>query len=394
MSIKRAMLISLIFGIGIGVSITLYIMSKNNGYAVIAPETPPTTSPIVVTPMPENSSEIRLAWYYNKPRNNADMLNIVEWYDFFILIQGDDEEREQMIALGAKRPILQYLEFESIQDPDSCSDEPKLNQVAYLPGDFCDIEDKHPDWFLLDEYGDRIIVIEDDEKWVLMDPANAGWQAFFLERIYQSQADSNWDGIFLDNVPVTLAFREDDGQVPAQYPDDASYQAAIQEMLAYLQTNYFAPNAKLLFANLVSRRDDRTWADNLTHLNGVMHEGWAIDWPNKYRSVDVWEQHMRLAEETQAMGKTILLISQGTKDDLALQEFAFASYLLVNHGNAIFRYANSDDYREVWLYDNYNVDLGQPLTSRYQDGDVWQRDFANGSVIVNPSKHTAEISVE
>ena len=93
------------------------------------------------------------------------------------------------------------------------------------------------------------------------------------------------------------------------------------------------------------------------------------------------------------MGKDIILVSQGTKDDLELQEFAFASYLLVNQGRAIFRYANSNKYREVWVYENYNVPLGAPLGPRYKDGDAWRRDFTNGTVMVNPDTHKSEIQI-
>ena len=125
-----------------------------------------------------------------------------------------------------------------------------------------------------------------------------------------------------------------------------------------------------------------------------MHEGWAIDWPNGYRPVAIWEKQMTLAEQTQEMGKSIVLISQGTKDDTTLQRFAFASYLLINRGHAFFRYANSNYYRDVWLYDNYDYDLGGPLGPRYRDGNAWKRDFTNGNVIVNPETHEVEINIK
>jgi hypothetical protein len=148
-----------------------------------------------------------------------------------------------------------------------------------------------------------------------------------------------------------------------------------------------------MFANLVARRDDADFTSYLTYLDGVMHEGWAVDWPNRYRSAKTWEKQMSLAEDTQAMGKTIILVSQGKQDDLELQKFAYASYLLINQGRATFRYGNSDNYHEAWLYDDYNLDLGQPLGPRYHDGKAWRRDFTNGFVTVNPETHQAQINV-
>lgn len=256
------------------------------------------------------------------------------------------------------------------------------------------ISEQHPDWFLLDTEGQRILVQDRDTNLYLMDPGNPGWRSFFLDRIKKIQAEPNWDGVFLDNVPVTLAFREQSGHLPAAYPDDTSYQAAVQGFLKYLYESYFQPNKKLVFANLVSRKDDAAWVSQLNYLDGAMHEGWAIDWPDGYRSADTWEKHMALAEQTQETGKTIVMVSQGTQDDRALQNFAFASYLLINHGNAFFRYANSDNYADVWLYENYTYDLGEPLGSRYRDGQAWKRDFARGNVLVNPETHQVEINMK
>ena len=353
-------------------------------------ELPPTTP----TRGSSTNATARLAWFTSLPKNNEDIFKIAEWFDLYILIQGDEDSRDTVIDLGVEGPILQYVNFDSIQDPGSCIENPKINQVADLPGDFCQISDQHLDWFLLDLNGQRIVLQDGNSNWYLMDPSNTGWRTFFLERIEKFQADPNWDGVFLDNVPVTLAFREADGSLPAAYPDDASYQAVIQDFLKFLYEEYFQPNGKLLFANLVSRKDDTDWVNHISYLDGVMHEGWAIDWPDGYRSAETWENHMRLAEQTQQLGKYIILVSQGTQEDTTLQNFAFASYMLINHGRAAFRYANSDDYNEIWLYDNYASSLGDALGDRYPVGSAWKRDFTNGSVLINPETHEVEIIIK
>lgn len=335
---------------------------------------------------------VRLAWFTNVP-GKQDLINVLGRFDLFILHRNEVKGRDSMVSLGAKGLMLQYLLFQAIHDPGSCVAEPNANQAAFQPGDFCTISTQHSDWFLLDRQGQRIRVQDDGDDYYLMDPGNSEWRAFCLDRIRQTQVDPNWDGIFLDNVPVTLAHLEKSGKLPAAYPDDADYQAAVQGFLKYLYEGFFQSEDKRLFANLVSRKDEAAWANQLNFLDGVMHEGWAIDWPDRYRPAETWEKQMLLAEQTQDMGKTIILVSQGTRDDTTLQEFAFASYLLVNHGKAFFRYANSDKYREVWLYADYTVNLGAPLGSRYLDSDTWRRDFTNGHVVVNPETHEAEIYI-
>lgn len=353
----------------------------------ITPSDPSLTSNI------SNNAPARLAWFTSLPKNTDDLLSVSNWFDLFILIQGDEERRDFIKNSNVSGAILQYVEFETIQDPGSCIAEPEINQVAYKPGDFCKISEQHPDWFLLDRSGNRIYTTDDGNTWYLMDPGNPGWQNFFLERIKDFQSDPGWNGVFLDNVPVTLAFREDEQNIPAAYPDDLSYQSAIRYFLRYLFIEYFQPNSKLLFANLVARRDDSGWANYLPYLDGAMYEGWSLDWPNGYRSTEDWERQMKIAEHTQQAGKYIILVSQGKEEDLPLQKFAFASYLLINQGRAFFRYSNSSSYSEIWLYDNYSINLGEPLGPRYQVELEWKRDFARGSVIVNPVTQEAEIIV-
>ncbi len=340
------------------------------------------------------SPAAKLVWFTYIPKEK-DLRTVAQNFDFYILIQGNEDERDRMIDYGAKGPFIQYLEFESIQDPGSCSDEPEVNQVADFAGDFCKISNEHPDWFLLDRNGKRIRLEDGGHVWYLMDPGNEAWRAFYLERIRLFQdGDENWAGVFLDNVPLTLAFREDDGNLPALYPDDAAFQEAVQGFLRYLHENYFSPKNKLLIGNLSSRKDDSDWMRHLENLDGAMLEGWAIDVPDRFRPVERWEEHLRLAEETQAAGKIILLVSRGEKDDYALQEFAYASFLLIQQGRAYFRYAGGSEYNSVWLYENYRYDLGEPLGVRYKVGDAWRRDFTRGSVTVNPYTHEVEIRAE
>jgi hypothetical protein len=367
-----------------------------------APLQPPTPTPtLIVAPSTPTSTielsqdiQIQLAWFY-KPPLDGNLEQIARNYQFYIMSKGNEDKRDKLIALGAKKPILQYIRFEAIMDPGSCTRTPWQNNAAFQAGDFCTISAQHPDWFLLDQNGQRISDPYGGESFYLMDPGNPGWRAFFLDRIRQTQdGDKDWGGVFLDNVEVSLIRRQKDREIPAAYQDEAGYTAAVQGFLQYLSENYFKPTGRLLYANLVARKDESDWTQNIKYLDGVMHEGWAIDWPNGYRSAETWEKQMQLAEQTQAMGKFIVLVSQGTRENLELEKFAFASYLLINQGQAAFRYANSQFYNTPWLYDNYKIDLGAPLGMRYRDGGAWRRDYSHGSVLVNPQTHEAQINLK
>ena len=326
---------------------------------------------------------IRLAWFYKPPENGrADLLP--GQYDAFVLTKNDEQTRDLLRSMGVSTPILQYVLFNAIQDPGSCTLQPFRNQVADRPGDFCFISANHPDWFLLDVNGGRI----SSDRYYIMDPGNAGWRAFWLDRVRQNQNELGWRGVFLDNVEGGLAeFRKSDP--PAKYSDHASYQAAVEGFLQYLSQNYFQPEGRIAMANIISLEDSATWFRYLTYLDGAMDEGFAVDWWAGYQEPQLWLQEIERLEQAQKLGKTLILVAQGDRYNLARQQFALGSYLLANQGLAVFRYGHHSSYNQNWTYDNYALDLGAPLGPRYAQGSAWRRDFERGFIVVDPFNHTA-----
>jgi hypothetical protein len=338
------------------------------------------------------SSTVNLAHFY-KPPSNSTAETLASNYDFIILSGTDEPFRNELIAKGYGNTILQYFGFIGVQDPGSCTATPRMNQVAYKPGDFCSLSKKFPDWFLLDNRGRRIPASPGSDTY-RMDPGHPGWRAFFLKRVLDYQAQKGWSGLFLDNLEASLSFIQRDGRRSAKYPDDASYQAAIRGFLQNLKVNYAQALNRPMVANIIARQDSASWFGYLPYLDGAMQESWAVDWAlDQYVSVDKWKSDLVLAEKTQEQGKHIVLVSQGRYLDAARQQFAYASYLLITNGKAAFRYANAAGYRQVWPFSNYKIDLGTPLGSRYQSGNLWRRDFTKGYVIVDPVSHTATISI-
>ena len=337
-------------------------------------------------PMP--SRTINIAHFFKPP--NMDAATAAGTFGTIILTGGDHSYKNQLAVNGFSSDVPQYLRADGIQDPGSCTETPLNNQVAYVTGDFCYISQNHPDWFLLDAYGRRITVTSSGDYY-RMDPANEGWRNFFLTRVLEIQNQYGWSGLFLDNVEGSLS--KFYGPKPARYPDNASYQNAVAGFLQYLKVNYSQRYGRPLIGNIVARADDAVWFTYLQHLDGAMQERFAVGWDETdYLDVDDWEDDLAFMERTQASGKYVILIAPGNRTDLRRQTFAFASYLLMSQGKAAFRYSTDDAYREVWQYDNYDVDLGNPLGARYRQGAYWRRDFRNGYVLVDPVAHSATIS--
>ncbi len=361
--------------------------------AVLSQPTPllaqPTAVPKTALPL---AQPVRLVWFYRPPKN-GDLASLAKYFDVYILTHLDEPVRDSLRAQN-KGPFLLYLRADAIQDPGGCNIEPYQNQVAYKVGDFCEIERKHPDWFLRDANGSMISRIDpdDDTRYVRMDPGNPEWRAFFLERA-QSLESLGWDGVFLDGVEASRAKFARRGAMPAKYPDDLQYQAAMQGFLEYLSVNYFRPKHRLLFANISEMGDNAIWFRYLASLDGAMQESFAVDWLDGYLSVTDWEAMAALIDKTQQLDKHVILVAQGKQADTRRELFAFASYLLVNSGRASFRYASSNAYSSLWLYPSYDIDLGAPLGPRYRVSNGWRRDFENGSVTIDLVSHSAEITL-
>lgn len=339
-------------------------------------------------PTAEFRKNVMLAWFY-KPPQDGDLAWLAGNMDFFVLTHKDEETRDALRQMGSQAPVLQYYLMQEIQDPDSCSDVPYGNQVAYNPGDFCRISEEHPDWFLINQNGERIA----GKRSVMMDPGSEGFRDFWLQRALESRQQWGWEGVFIDNVEASLGKRHEKGQLPIKYPDNASYQAAIEGFLAHLSNGLRTPGHPL-WANVIAVEDDLTWQRYLAYLDGVMIEDFAVDWTDGYRSQVEWETQMDRIGWVQEQGKSALLVAQGEKMDFDRFRFTLASYLLVNDGRAYFRYANDQAYDEIWAYEPYTVQLGRPLGPRYQKWRSWYRDFEHGSVWVSPGQHTAGIELK
>ncbi len=346
-----------------------------------------------------SSDLVQLAWFY-KPPADGNLSVQAHYFDNFILTRRDEAARDQLQALGVSVPIVQYYLSNAVHNPgpNDCKAQPWGNTVADQPGDYCWIRDNHPDWFLYDAQGKPVTSSGGGQTVTFMNPANPGWQQFFVERLLARQQTYGWQGLFLDNVDGGLQRFQQMNVTLRDYPDDESYVAAVESFLLALHEGYQHATDRPILANLTELSEQATWFRYLEYLDGAMEEGWGVDWHSGYYPVSIWEENIDRAIQTQALGKRAILVSQADdRDDLQRQQFAFASYLLASNGNAAFRYASSTSYDEPWLYDNYDQApaLGQPLGAAYrQQGNDWRRDFEHGYVTANPETHASAIVVQ
>ena len=100
---------------------------------------------------------------------------------------------------------------------------------------------------------------------------------------------------------------------------------------------------------MISLRDDVVWFRYLQRLDGATVERFAVGWQSgQYLNAVTWKDQLTQMEQAQALGKQLILVTQGTQTDNKRQPFTSASYLLISAGLASFRFTYSDNYNEAW----------------------------------------------
>jgi hypothetical protein len=378
------------------------------GTAGSGPATRPVAGP-TRTPTPE-PLPVRRALFPKPPKDGTTAREIAREASLIILTKNDESFRDAVRAAGYNGLILEYITASDVDAPpgageagDSCDDStftPWNNQVAYEQGDFCNTIHPNEDWFLHNGRGERLYEQGEDRRFYYLNPASEGWRAFVVGRLLrllegdEHHAPLGYDGIFLDNVPLSLdkvrdKLENSDGTVQ-EFANDAAYRAA---WLSYLRDVSDALHPRWpVWARLISDPlDGRNWELYLPHLDGAMSEAFATNWPGATYTPDEWQASLTQAEQVLAMGKGYLAQSHGEDD--ARQPFALASFLLIADGtDTFFRYSKNTEYSKWLDYENYRVHLGAPRGARYHLGaGRWRRDFTSGYVVVDPVAQKGQI---
>ena len=398
-------LIILILILASGIFIVVYLFQQKMNPPIPTATVPPTAQPTIspeeltsVEPWFEHDpGKIALFFNYQPPNTDEDMLTLIEKFTAVILTGNNESSRDLIKQNGFSTPVIRYMILNEIMDPGSCDKKPYQNQAANQKGDFCWIDEEHPEWFMRNEKGVDFKV----GFGRMMDPSQQGWRDFFLDRVTSYQKEYEWDGLFLDNVIVSLNVFDRLSGVERISNYDDPYEFINQEVL-FLKQIRETFTAEFPGQPIVGNMIDTDYSSEtslndymrlLNYLNGVMIEDFAVDWNLRYKSAETWEKQMDLIERTHDAGRNVIAMIQ-SEGKLVIDRLTFglASYFLVDQGLCGFRYyieENGDD--ALGYYSFYSLDLGEPIGKRYKDGNRWRRDFKNGFVWVNPENHESAI---
>ena len=332
----------------------------------------------------------RFAWFY-KPPANASAAELAARFDVVVLTRNDEGFRDQLKAADPSLQVLQYVLANEIQDAGSA--QPWRNQAAWNPGDAAALLAQHPDWFARDEAGRPLSRRIDGARTIFtMDPSRRGWTDYLVNRVLAHNIQAGWDGVFLDNVEMSLSKRRREGPIPAAHPTDAAWQDAMVGHVAAIH-RAFAAAGRPVWANVIEGGDSVAEIERLApHLEGTMDESFGTGWDGRPRTGASWERDLAAVEARASRGDHSLLVAQGARRDQTALRYAYASYLLVAGPTVSFRYSDhTTAYAEVWWSDEFDRALGEPLGRRYRTATGWARDFEGGRVTVDPVAGTATV---
>jgi Hypothetical glycosyl hydrolase family 15 len=254
----------------------------------------------------------------------------------------------------------------------------------------------HEDWFWHNASSERVASTADQK--LLMNVSVAGFQQYWEQSLEDQVSAGQYDGIFFDSASPALLQAECGGggagqdarlsgtQVKSTVFTElgnvtwiAAWQAWMQKLSADLAAKGIPliPNTSAFTT---------TWdTTNYGLTSGIFDEGFAgtgfaeADW------VASTSELLKLAAADKIM---ILQNYLGSASDVATRMYYLGNYLLVKGRHTYLEYFASGPLE--W-YPEWKIDLGAPaaaqgadVSSLLQNG-VYRRDFAKGSVLVNPS---------
>jgi hypothetical protein len=308
-------------------------------------------------------------------------------------------------ALRALNPSFLVLHYhlsmwQSAPTTDFILPDPSCNgQPVCWANDYPTVN-THEDWFWHDTSNARCASTADGK--LLMNLLDAGFQQYWEQSLEQQVAAGEYDGIFADSASPALLQGQVGGQdsrlagTGAKSSPIAEWnnQTFIQGWETWIKQLNDDLGAKGIPLIPNTSAFTTTWDDTNYGLTaGAFVEGFAgtgfamADW------VASTDELLKLAAADKIM---ILQNYLGSATDLATRMYYLGNYLLVKGHHTYLEYFASSTLE--W-YPEWKIDLGAPsgpattdVSTLLQSG-VYRRDFAKGSVLVNPSGSTVTVQL-
>ena len=289
----------------------------------------------------------------------------------------------------AKNPDIVILAYTPIQSVNTGSLFDSRNFNSNLNSQIKD------NWWLRDSSG-NIISTWPGLKNINIATDWAEWFPIFVRDVVLSTG--YWDGVFYDMVDSDISWvnggdvdLDRDGKKDDLASSGASWRAAMIKMLEKSRQLFGSEKVIIINGSSVSEYQK--------NINGRMFE----DFPTPWQGGGQWRDSMNAAKKNLTENNYpdfIVFNGLGSEYNLQKMRFGLASSALVG---VYFSYDNNIARHDaIWWYDEYNVELGNPLgaaknllnskATTFENG-VWRRDFENGVVIVNSTGKVQKVNL-
>jgi hypothetical protein len=242
----------------------------------------------------------------------------------------------------------------------------------------------HPGWLARGPGGSPIVFGEN----YATDVGNASYQRACIAHAIALGKQGGFDGIFLDNVNAKLSYEFPSGfnAKALQFPSDAAWQSAMYSFLSFAGPAVHAAGLRL-YAN-IGGGSAAVWQRFNGPLDGAEEESWTDAGDGLAQQVPWWREKLDNVAWSEAHGKYVILHSYNTSE--SANTYGLATMLLVAGGYTSYSTSNANYTSGVAWHPEYATAkrLGRPLGGyRIRRNGVYERVFARGIVLVNPTLH-------
>ncbi len=332
----------------------------------------------------------KLANYYLKtPISNSEINKLAKWDVVILGMQVQDTNLNIFSELKNLNPNIKIIAY--------------LSSMEFPIQNYKILESSNGPWHKM--------YAQINSSWWLKDKQNnihSIWPGNYSFNVTNSEFNSwlpkfvkqelintgNWDGVFFDNVL---------DKINNTNLTDNQWQEGMKKLLE--NTRKELGNNKIILINSSS------YTKNF--INGRIYESWPDKWQGSW--VGQMNDYKNLNNSINYLPHIIILNpntnNTGDKNNFKKVRFGLASSLLEN-GYFAFDFG-TEDHSQLWWYDEYNINLGQPINSaqnllthlrqgyggqdkfsvQYESG-IWRRDFENGIALVNSTQQNQIINLD
>ncbi|MFH0790569.1 MAG: putative glycoside hydrolase, partial [Candidatus Omnitrophota bacterium] len=277
---------------------------------------------------------------------------------------------------------------------------------------------EHSDWFLRDEAGEFVTDWEYKDA-LHLDPGNEQWQQYVGKTLKDYVQRYGYDGVFVDLVISTTKYvnlRKNSKAVNPKTGEPYTNSEWKEVNLALLRTvrSYIGEKVPLIINGSRGKEYFQTgYYDFFQFADGMCIEGfmgWNLDpqLPDNFEREEDWKADVDTLADCARRGKIAMVIGNVKQRQGITQEqyeryyrYITASFLLgkgKQHYVTFFpkvvgrpeRYAPGENILPKFC----SASLGEPRGEYYRAGGIYQRDFEQGKVIVNPSVNKMNVEID